>query len=439
MLANVVYLLLIVAVSPFLILRSVRGGRYRRGLSNKLLGLSAKKSKSYRDIAAAKSHLRWFHAVSVGEVNLLAGLIGSLQPDQAKPYVISTSTDTGYDLAIKLFGNDRVFFCPLDFTWAVQRTFKNLRPSELILMELELWPNLIRAAKNNGCNIYVVNARLSERSAKRYQKFSRFTRPIFASLNWVGCQDTEVLEHFRSCGTAPENLEVTGSLKFDNAPSTRDTPAVLECKTWAGQSDEHLVWLVGSTQPDEEKMALSIFNRLVHRHPNLRLILVPRHPQRFDEVDQLIGAFQNTPLRRSSTKKSQTEWPQDRILLIDTIGELMHWWGTAHLATVGGSFGSRGGQNMLEPAGYGCAVSFGPDTRNFKQIAQTLLQNEAAVRVKDELELQHFIGRCLEDPAYRIRLGKQAADTVNRHRGAVERTCKALDQRSSEVKLSTDR
>ena len=143
-------------------------------------------------------------------------------------------------------------------------------------------------------------------------------------------------------------------------------------------------------------------------------------------MDQLIQSFQLTPHRRSKVSQHQTDWPADRVILVDTIGELRDWWGTAQIATVGGSFGSRGGQNMLEPAGYGCAVSFGPDTRNFKQIAQTLIDADAAVRVKNESELCKFVARCLDDAEYRRTLGNRAAEVVNTHRGALSRTCDAL-------------
>lgn len=426
MLANLLYLLLMIGLSPILFTRAIRGGRYRRGLSEKFLGLSAAKAKDYWRGKPNLRTKRWFHAVSVGEVNLLAGLIENLEKEKSTPYVISTSTDTGYDLAIQHFGQENVFFCPLDFTWAVRRTINNLRPSELILIELELWPNLIHIANQSNCKVFVVNARLSQRSSKRYQQFHRFTKPLFAALHWVGCQDHEVLSNFHACGTPRERLEVTGSLKFDNAPEGRETAAVGECEKWSGKNDQHQVWLVGSTQPGEEAMGLSIYKRLMSTNPALRLILVPRHPQRFDEVDQLIQSFQLTPHRRSKVSQQQTDWPADRVILVDTIGELRDWWGTAQIATVGGSFGSRGGQNMLEPAGYGCAVSFGPDTRNFKQIAQTLIDADAAVRVKNESELCKFVARCLDDAEYRRTLGNRAAEVVNTHRGALSRTCDAL-------------
>ncbi|MDB4331813.1 3-deoxy-D-manno-octulosonic acid transferase [bacterium] len=429
MLANLIYLLALVAVSPLALYRSVRHGRYRRGLGQKLLGLSAKQAERFQQDINSNDELTWFHAVSVGEVNLLPGLIKHLQSkrDSRLRFVVSTSTDTGYDLAVQHFGKDAAFFCPLDFTWAVKRTLKNLKPKKLVLVELELWPNLIRSATRFGCEVNVINARLSERSGHRYEKFTWITRPLFANLHRVGCQDSLVLERFARCGTPQDRMSITGSLKFDNAPTTRDTGEVIACRRWAGAEPTHRIWIVGSTQRGEEKMALEVFSQVRSQFPDLRLILVPRHQERFDEVASLIESNQFHAMRRSKKGSNQsTDWPQDRVILVDTIGELRNWWGTGDIATVGGSFGNRGGQNMLEPAGYGCAVSFGPNTRNFKEIANALIENNGAVRVQNAKELEDFLLLCLKDPEQQKGLGQRAKELVNQHRGAIERTAGML-------------
>ena len=427
MLANLVYLIALVMLSPMIVFRSIKAGRYRRGLLEKLFGVSAQRARKLLSHQTDSSELVWFHAVSVGEVNLLPNLIHHLEDNTSLSYVISSSTDTGYDLAVERFGTEKVFFCPLDFTWAVKRTLRHLKPSKIALAELELWPNLIRAAKQQQCKVIVINARLSERSSRRYRKFTWLTKSLFGSLDWVGCQDEHVRDQFHLCGTPQSSLEVTGSLKFDNAPNRRDTDGVVTCGNWAGQRKSHRIWLVGSTQSGEEELALSIFLQLMQSEPELRLIIVPRHAERFDEVARVIESMKLIAYRRSNNiHQTRADWPQREVILIDTIGELRQWWGTAEIATVGGTFGSRGGQNMLEPAGYGCAVSFGPDTRNFKQIAEILLQANAAVRVQNQTELHQFVSRCLSDPSYQNRLGEQAKTIVNRHRGAMQRTCRAV-------------
>ncbi|MCC9642737.1 3-deoxy-D-manno-octulosonic acid transferase [Rhodopirellula sp. JC740] len=422
---NLAYLFALTAVSPVVVYRMLRHGRYRRGISEKLFGISADRGNQLR---GGSNGVLWLHAVSVGEVNLLPELVRRLQKRSPQTAIaISSSTDTGYDLACKHFGAERVFFCPLDFSWAVHRTLKHLGCQQLVLAELELWPNLIRAAESHGCPVAVINGRLSETSASRYQQFSRWLRPTFERLNQVGCQDTAAAARFVACGVNEKNVLVTGSLKFDNAPTTRDTSEVNERINWAGVDPWHRVWCFGSTQSGEESMGLRVYQQLRERHPDLRLILVPRHKERFDEVASQIQAAGLKPVRRSRNESQYADqWDSDEVILIDTIGELRHWWGVCHIATVGGSFGDRGGQNMLEPAGYGCAVSFGPNTKNFDTIAKQLLAAEGAVRVADELELTQFVAKCVTDVASADALGQAAAKLVQQHRGAYNETLQML-------------
>lgn len=423
MLANLLYTTALMLLSPVILYRMVRHGRYRRGVRQKLWGLSNAEAKAI----TRGTRCVWLHAVSVGEVNLLPRLIRQLERSTTLPIVVSTSTDTGYDLAVQHFGSQRVFFCPLDFTWAVRRTLRALDPVQLVLAELELWPNLIRIAAKQGCPAVIVNGRLSERSCAGYQKFRALTQPIFQRLHRVACQDETSRRNFVACGTDPERLEVTGSLKFDDAPRNRDLPEVKQRKVWAGVDSSHQVWVVGSTQDGEEQMAIAAFLELRCRHPQLRLALVPRHKERFDRVAELVIQAGLELRRRSETKLSGSEtWHAREVLLIDTIGELRHWWGVADIATVGGSFGDRGGQNMLEPAGYGCAVSFGPNTRNFQEIASRLIDANAAERLQDKVELIGFVDRCILEPSFAESLGRAAQQLVQRHRGAVMQTVDTL-------------
>lgn len=425
MFANLIYAIALIALSPVVLYRSIRHGRYRRGVAEKLLGLTKSRGAALRGDAWKTI---WIHAVSVGEVNLLPELVESLKAGSSKTsVVVSTSTDTGYDLACQLFGADRVFFAPLDFSWAVRRTLKNLKCNELILAELELWPNLIAGASKLNIPIAVVNGRLSEKSATGYQQWNRFLGSTFSRLTAVGCQDETTAERFVACGVDASNVHVTGSLKFDNAPVTRDTAEVLERTDWSGVDPWHRVWCVGSTQDGEEAMAMSIYHRLRKTHSELRLILVPRHPERFESVAKLVADRGDRVIRRSQDDSQMHEaWDTDEVILVDTVGELKHWWGVAHVATVGGSFGDRGGQNMLEPAGYGCSTSFGPNTKNFDAIAKHLIDGGGAVRVNDEQELEVFVERCLTDVAAADDLGRSAQAIVHRHRGAYDRTLEML-------------
>lgn len=425
MFANLIYAIALIVLSPVVLYRNLRHGRYRRGVSQKLLGLSKSQGAALRGDAWKTI---WIHAVSVGEVNLLPELVERLKAGSSKTsIVVSTTTDTGYDLACQTLGADRVFFAPLDFSWAVRRTLKSLKCNQLILAELELWPNLIAGAAKLDIPVAVVNGRLSEKSAAGYQKWNRLLGSTFARLTAVGCQDKTTAERFAACGVDAANVHVTGSLKFDNAPETRDTPEVHERNDWSGVDPWHRVWCFGSTQEGEESFAIDAYHRLRQSHSELRLILVPRHPERFESVAKLITDRGDRVIRRSQNESQMHDtWDTDEVILVDTVGELKHWWGVAHIATVGGSFGDRGGQNMLEPAGYGCATSFGPNTKNFDTIAKRLVDGGGAVRVSNEQELEAFVERCLTDVAAADELGRSAQAIVNHHRGAYDRTLEML-------------
>ena len=421
MLLNVVYLAGLMAASPWILYRRLRHGRYRRGIGQKLFGLSAKDASGL----TADGPCHWIHAVSLGEVQMIRRLVHRLDAISSVAVVVSVSTDTGYDEAVKHFGKGRVFFAPLDFSWAVQRTLRNLRCKRLTLAELELWPNLIQGASAAGVTTCVVNGRLSERSARGYLRFGFLFRRIFALISAIGCQDRQSADRFVRCGADESRVTVTGNLKFDNAPDRRDHSDVLNMVHRCGIDPWHRVWVAGSTGPGEEAMVMQIYQSLRKLHQDLRLVIVPRHPERFAEVAKMIsdGGFATY---RLSLSEPNVQWSSDEIVLGDTMGELRTIWGVAHIATVGGSFGNRGGQNMIEPAAYGAAVSFGPDVRNFDYIAKQLVPQRGAIQVADASELQRFVQRCLEDAGMTASLGNAARELVDRHRGAMERTLRLV-------------
>lgn len=432
MLLNLVYCLALLAVLPMVTYRMARYGRYRRGLRQKFCGLSSDDLAAWgwdREPASPlhRGPVVWFHAVSLGEVNLVAGLVEAFR--RARPecrIVVSTSTDTGYDLARARLADLPIFFCPLDFSWAVEQTMRQLRPQLLVLAELELWPNLIRSAKRHGCAVALVNGRMSRRSCDHYVRFGRLLAPTFARLDWVGCQDDDAAGRYAACGTRPSAITITGSVKFDNAPETRDTVEIQRIARWSGVEPWQQVFVAGSTQQCEELAALRTYRALAERFRELRLVIVPRHRDRFDAVAELIAQQGYRVRRRSVSGSASAHWPADTIVLVDTIGELQHWWGLGRIALVGGSFGERGGQNMLEPAGYGCATCFGPSTENFADIARQLLAADAAVRLQSTDELTPFVARCLDEPPAADRLGLRAREVVNAHRGATSRTIRCL-------------
>lgn len=427
---NYLYCWALWLASPLVIYRAARYGRYRRGVRQKFLGLRGDdftQPQAAAALADPSIPVVWFHAVSMGEVNLVAGLVHAFRHSQPQvQVVVSTSTDTGYDLAKSRFADLPVFFCPLDFTWAVEQTFRTLRPQMLVLAELELWPNLIKLAGKWDCRVAVANGRLSERSGRRYRRFSRLLASTFGRLDWIGCQDAAIAERFVACGANPQAVSITGSIKFDNAPLSRDTPEINRIARWAAVDPWHSVFIAGSTQAGEEQAALDCYRQLSPHHRDLRLVLVPRHRERFAEVAQLIRDAGFQPRLRSEHLTPADHWAADTVVLVDTIGELRHWWGIGRIAFVGGSLTDRGGQNMLEPAGYGAAVCFGPNTQNFADIVRRLLDADGAVQLENASELAPFVERCLHSPPSADALARQARAVVMSHRGATEKTVDQL-------------
>lgn len=441
-LLNGIYLTLIFIASPWIIWSACRNGKYREGFGEKLLGLVPRREGNRPCV--------WLHAVSVGEVNLLATMLAELERRTPElESVISTTTKAGYDLACRKYADSTVFYCPLDLSWAVRTAMHRVRPDLLVLVELELWPNFIQAAKKYGASIAIVNGRLGDKSFRRYRQFKRLVGPVLHKLDVIAVQNQEIMERFVQCGANATTVHTTGSLKFDGAQTDRQNEKTQELRKLANFQDDDIVFLAGSTQEPEEKYALEIFQELAAKHPRLRLILVPRHPQRFAEVAHLLDTAgvgwqrrsELPPVMHSSAASTETGHEaiatkhnsrdstsrrNVRILLVDTIGELGAWWGTATIGFVGGTFGSRGGQNMLEPAAYGVATCFGPNTWNFRDIVAQLLAADAAKVVKDRDELARFVGESIEKPELAQQLGLRARNLVLSQQGATQRTVELL-------------
>ncbi len=421
LLLNGFYLLLILAGLPWFLWAAWRKGKYREGYGEKLLGRVPPRTGDRPCV--------WLHAVSVGEVNLLQPLLRAIACRHPEcECVISTTTHTGMKLVRKKYPQHNVFYCPLDFTWAVAEAMRRVRPDVLVLTELELWPNLIRAARRRGARVAVINGRLSEHSFRGYHRIRFLLRRVFGQIDLVAVQDATYAERFLALGARPETVHVTGSMKYDGAQTDRHNPATRRLAELAGFAPDDVVFLAGSTQAGEEQAALEAFRELAPHFPRLRLVLVPRHPERFDSVAQRLD-HSGVPWQRRSRLPSTAgdHAPVARILLVDTVGELGVWWGTAHIAFVGGSLGSRGGQNMIEPAAYGAAVSFGPNTRNFRDVVAALLAGDAAVVVANRAELTAFVRRCLDRPAWAAELGRRAQEHVCGQLGATERTMDLLE------------
>ena len=308
------------------------------------------------------------------------------------------------------------------FSWSVKSALRRIRPTLLILVELELWPNLVRYSHKQGVQVALINGRLSESSARGYRRIRPLVSSMLRRLDLIAVQNDVYADRFRALGASEEVLHVTGSMKFDGAIIDRKNEKTMELAALAGFTQDDTVLLAGSTQQEEESIALATFDQLFQRYPQLRLVIVPRHPERFDEVAAMLDHSPHDWQRRSELTGERQDPEACRILLVDVVGELGAWWGSAQIALVGGSFGSRGGQNMIEPAAYGAAVSFGPRTWNFRDVVQLMLASDAARVVRDGQEFSTFVEDCLEDPDKAHQLGIRAQQLVKQQLGATERT-----------------
>ncbi len=365
----------------------------------------------------------WIHAVSVGEVLAARPLVPLLRERFPRHRIfLSTTTITGNAVARKsVRGLDGLLYAPFDFPWAVRRVFDVLNPSLLVLVETELWPNLIHEAHRRGIRVAVVNGRISPRSCKRYLRLGAFLRRVLAEIDLFLMQGEAHAGRIRAMGAPAERVQVTGNLKFDAVLPER-LPERLARLLSTGPPRP--LWVAGSTVGGEEKLVLAAFHGVRERIPQARLLLAPRHPERFDEVAPLVEAAGFRCLRRSTLDPAS--WSDGEVLLLDTLGELSQVYGLASVVFVGGSLVPSGGHNILEPAVAGKPVIVGPHMENFQEIADQFRAERALVEVASAEELGREVTALLLDERRRLGLGERARDLVGRNRGAVARSTDAL-------------
>lgn len=412
-LLNFFYLVVLSLLSPWLLYRALRTGRYRHGLREKLFGLRESPSQG----------AVWFHGVSVGEIHLLRQVIAAFRRHHpGLACVVSTTTDTGYDEARRCFPDLFVFYYPFDFSWAVRRSLRAISPRLIVLAEAELWPNFLMVARRQGVPLAVINGRMSPRSLKRYQWVKPLSRWLFGQLDLLLMQTEHYARAVRILGVHPDRVAVTGNIKFDGVLMDRRNPRTDFLRDTLKVKEDDLIWIAGSTQAPEEEIILRIWQKLRSDHPNLRLFLVPRHKDRFEEVAQLLTQAGVDFARRS--RGADLSRP---VVLVDTMGELGPLWGLADVAFVGGSLdGRRGGQNMIEPAAFAAAVVFGPHVWNFADTAARLIDAHAACQVANAGQLETVVRMLLEGAEERHQLGAAARAFVQRQQGATEQTVEML-------------
>ena len=412
---NLVYVLLCVAIAPLILYKRLRYGKYREGWNQKLFGNLPQRN-------SAKSCV-WFHAVSVGEVLQLKSIVAELLEARSDcEIVISTTTSTGHAVAVEKFPDCLVCYFPLDFTWAVRRAMQRIRPSAIVLVELELWPNFIIQADRFGIPLALINGRMSEHSHRGYRRIRPLMSSLFKRFATIAVQNGTYASRLLDLGGLPHRLHVTGSVKYDHIETDRSNAKTELMREAFGIDRDQQVFIAGSTQSPEESLAIDAWLSAREEFPSLRLILVPRHKERFEEVAETVLARRLPLVRRSQPAESSNDSSIPPVILLDTLGELSACWGLADVAFVGGSLTNRGGQNMIEPAGYGAAVTFGPNTQNFQDVVSALLERNAATVVKDGDTLTETLIQLLRDTELRSSMGQSGQQFVLTQQGATAKT-----------------
>ncbi len=370
------------------------------------------------------AHSLWIHAVSVGEVQATVPLVKLLQkryPGQA--IVITTTTPTGSRRVRELFGDD-VFhvYAPYDLPLIIERFIQRARPRIVVLMETEVWPNLLATCRQHGIPSLLANARLSQRSTKGYARLGGFTRQTFGDISWVAAQGEADAERFVQLGVDPAHIRVTGSIKFDaRLPRSLNEQADVIRRTWG---HERPVWVAASTHEGEDEQVLQAHKQIRQQLPDALLVLVPRHPERFDGVASLCQKSGFRVVRRSDQSNCT---PETALFLGDSVGELPMFLAGADVAFMGGSLVKHGGHNMLEPAALGVPIVFGPHNFNFAAISELLLEADAAVMVNCADELATVVEAWLSDASERSRMGENGRRVVEQNRGALNKLAELID------------
>ncbi|HGY1015520.1 TPA: lipid IV(A) 3-deoxy-D-manno-octulosonic acid transferase [Aeromonas salmonicida subsp. smithia] len=358
----------------------------------------------------------WIHAVSVGETLAITPLIRALKAERPDlPILLTTTTRTGAEQAAKL--GDLVVhrYAPIDYPWAVAAFLKCIKPRALWVMETELWPNWLAACEARHLPVTIINARLSERSCQRYARFQGAFDTLSRPLTHLLCQHQDDAERFARLGVGRERLAVTGSIKFDSQLGDEVQARGHALRQQLGQSRP--VWIAASTHQGEDEQVLAAFDLVLQRHPQSLLILVPRHPERFERVAELCAPY-GCVRRTGGAPIRET----DKVYLGDTMGELPLMLAAADVAFVGGSLVKVGGHNLLEPAALGKPCLTGPAYFNFSDITRQLVAQGGAALVADAAALGEKVSELLADEGERRQMGEQARAVVLRNQGALART-----------------
>lgn len=413
-LIDIIYFFALLAYSPKIIYRAVKQQRYRKGWAQRF-GRIARKQPGKKCI--------WIHAVSVGEVNATKTIIAELKkrlPDYE--VVLSATTDTGFERAEKLYAGElSVFFYPFDFSCIIRRAFKNLKPDICLLMELEVWPNFTFYANKHNVPVVVINGRISDKSFPKYKLIKSLVKPVFSKVALFLAQSTEYAERFIVLGGRKESTIITGSLKYDTADTAENIPGADKLAEQLNIEGQRL-FVAGGTGIDEETIILDVFKKLKAGQgvADVRLAVVPRKPERFDEVASLIAqsGFAITRYSKIKSGEQKNSDSTDSVILGDTMGDLRKFYSLSTIVFVGRSLVPMGGSDMMESTAMGKTTIFGKYTFNFKQTVDALLAKNGAIEVNTGDELFAAVKKCLTDPQYAKLIADNGRRVIIENQGA---------------------
>ncbi len=411
---DLIYLLAAVIYFPVFLWRR----KFHRGFSQRL-GLIPKDLKPKAPI--------WIHAVSVGEVMAIRGLLGELKKTYPhKRFVISTVTPTGNKIAANIASSsDWVTYLPLDLSFIVSRVMGKIKPDLFILAETELWPNLITCLYQKNIPIVVVNARISNASFKGYLMFRFLLKNILNKIRIFCVQTSRDADRLMRLGVSENKIRITGNMKFDISQDAALKKDALDLRLRLG-IDKGKFFVAGSTHAGEEEIILSAYARLLGAYPDLKLLIAPRHPERASQIENLIRKRGFKPLKISGLKRGRPSADKVSVFILDTIGELLSFYNIADIVFVGGSLVKKGGHNILEPAILAKPVLFGPHMFNFREISGLFLKQQAALLVKDKEELYLKIKDLLDNPSQIGLLSRKAGELLLSNQGATRKNIEAI-------------
>lgn len=419
---------------PYFLFKMLFVGKYRKGIWERFGFIGEDKLKKlFANCAECHGKkIIWFHAVSVGETKAALPLVRLLKekyPD--RKVVFSTVTPTGNAVAEKEGCQwiDSLIYFPLDFNWVVNKVVRLIKPSVFVVVEKEIWPNILRVLKKDKVPVLVVNGVISDRSFERYKLFGFFFIRIFKNISAFLSQTKKDSDKAIALGIEAQRVMLTGNMKFDITPPLWHHSEREAFMQGLGINGSDRIIVAGSTHAGEEEIILNVFQRLKREFPNLRLILAPRHPERFNEVEKLIKETGFSMVKRSqeSEVRSQEKDINPEVILLDTIGELSMIYSFATAAFVGGTLANIGGHNLLEPAFYKKPVIYGPSIKSCFEMAEMLESAGGAIRINNEEALFENIRKLLLDETYRQNIGNAAYSVVEANKGATEKCLKVLE------------